>query len=72
MKRYHKWLIVLSVLTILFFCLPYFANAQPDPAGDPDAPIDGGIGILIAAGVGYGLKKVRDNKRKKDTPQNGV
>jgi hypothetical protein len=29
----------------------------PDNGGDPDAPIDGGIGFLIAAGIGYGLKK---------------
>src|SRR5258705_519242 len=47
MKRYRKWLIVLSVLTILFFCLPYIVHAQPDPVLDPDAPIDGGIGLLI-------------------------
>jgi hypothetical protein len=29
----------------------------PDNGGDPDAPIDGGVGLLIAAGIGYGLKK---------------
>jgi hypothetical protein len=29
----------------------------PDNGGDPDAPIDGGVGILIAAGIGLGLKK---------------
>ena len=30
-----------------------------------DTPIDGGLSFLLAAGIGYGLKKVKDNKRKK-------
>jgi hypothetical protein len=38
-------------------------HAQPDPEGDPDLPIDGGLGVLIAVGVGYGLKKMRDHQR---------
>jgi hypothetical protein len=38
----------------------------PDNGGDPDAPIDGGIGFLIAAGIGYGLKqKHKKSKIKK-------
>jgi hypothetical protein len=37
----------------------------PDNGGDPDAPIDGGIGLLIAAGIGYGLKKTRSTNKKK-------
>ncbi|MEO6328978.1 MAG: hypothetical protein ABIO55_08600 [Ginsengibacter sp.] len=66
MKQYPS-LLFLSLLIVIFFCFPYLAHAQPDPATDPDAPIDGGVGILIAAGIGYGLKKMRDEKRKKDT-----
>lgn len=41
--------------------------AQPGgPGGDPDAeiPIDGGIGLLIAAGVAYGAKKAYDKREK--------
>lgn len=30
-----------------------------------DTPIDGGLSLLLAAGIGYGLKKVKDNKRKR-------
>lgn len=37
----------------------------PDNGGDPDAPIDGGISFLIAAGIGYGLKKTRRTNKKK-------
>jgi len=34
-------------------------HAQPaDPLGlDNDAPVDGGLSLLIAGGVGYGIKK---------------
>ena len=35
-----------------------------DPVGDPDAPIDGGLGLLLAIGVGYGLKKTNDQRKK--------
>ena len=62
-------LLTKSVLIIgLFFFLPLLGNAQPGSSiGDPDAPIDGGIGLLLAAGVGYGIKKAND-KRKRDKP----
>ncbi len=37
-----------------------------DPGGDPDLiPVDGGLGFLLAAGVGYGVKKAREYKKKK-------
>ncbi len=38
--------------------------AQALPPDNPDAPIDGGLSLLLAAGVGYGVKKVRDNRKK--------
>ncbi len=42
-------------------------NDVNPPIGDPDAeaPIDGGLAFLVVAGVGYGVKKVRDNRKKK-------
>ena len=54
----------------LIVLLPTLALAQADPGGDPDeepepAPIDGGISLLIAAGIGYGAKKLYDVKKKK-------
>ncbi len=39
-------------------------NGFGDPGQDPDLPIDSNIFILVAAGVGYGLKKVYDFKKK--------
>ena len=52
----------ISVLAVL--CLPVLAHAQ---GPDPDAPIDGGLSLLLAAGVGYGVKKIRDNRKAKGT-----
>ena len=50
--------------------------AQPSsPGSDVDAPIDGGLSLLIAGGVGYGIKKSREKKersiRKKSNQING-
>lgn len=44
-------------------CDPF--EPEPDCAGyDPDVPIDGGAGILVAAGVAYGIKKIRDKRKQ--------
>jgi hypothetical protein len=49
--------------------LPAISHAQIDPPPDPiDTPIDGGLSILLAAGVGYGVKKAY-NKRKKNNDE---
>lgn len=56
----------LFVAAIVF--LPILSVAQPpDPGQDPDEPlpIDGGVSLLVAAGVGYGAKKLRDAKKRK-------
>lgn len=36
----------------------------PNPGGNPDVPIDGGISLLVAAGAAYGLKKAKDLRKK--------
>ena len=55
-----------AILMIIFLLVANIAFAQPgDPGGNPDVPIDGGIGLLIAAGALYGSKKIYEAKRKK-------
>ncbi len=41
-----------------------FSQPPPPPELPVDTPIDGGLSLLVAAGVGYGIKKVRDNRKK--------
>jgi hypothetical protein len=36
----------------------------PDGSGGAGVPIDGGLGFMIAAGASYGLKKIRDHRKR--------
>ncbi len=60
-------------LTIKFFLvicivgMPALLFAQPgfDPTVcDTCVPFDGGVSLLVAAGIGYGLKKVYGQKKQ--------
>jgi len=57
----------IPAIFILFICMSLFAQQSyaqgpPDPN---DAPIDGGLSLLLAAGAAYGVKKYRDGRKKK-------
>ena len=53
-------IITLSLFTIaLFYVVPIFA--QPTPP--QNAPIDGGLSLLIAGGAGYAVKKLRQRNK---------
>jgi hypothetical protein len=66
MKNNWKMIVVPGVLFALLALLPTLCMAQlGDPASDPDAPIDGGVGLLLAAGIGYGVKKYKDAGKRK-------
>lgn len=59
-KNLLKYFVMMVVLA-----MPILAIAQPgDPGGDPDVPIDGGLSLLLAAGVGYVAKKGYDKRKK--------
>ena len=65
-KIWYK--VTFLALLVFFYLIPVVGFAQDpgdpgDPGFDPDAPIDGGIGWLIAAGVGYGVKRFRNVKK---------
>lgn len=61
MKQNRKIQLLISMMVIVISFTPFLAMAQ---GTDPDAPIDGGLSLLLAAGVGYGVKKVRENRKK--------
>ncbi len=62
--------LAMGLLVIAFSLLPYIMMAQNEPGdpcggpGLPACPIDGGISLLLAAGVGYGVKRYRDARKK--------
>lgn len=59
-------ILIILILTIVFF-LSALATAQPGFPGDPvEAPIDGGLALLAAAGGAYGIKKLRDKKKREE------
>jgi hypothetical protein len=44
---------------------PVVTPTPPPPEDeDPDAPIDGGLSLLIAGGIGYGARKIYRAKNK--------
>lgn len=49
------------MITILgvFSSLSLLAQSAP-----PATPIDGGLGLLLAGGAIYGVKKIRDHRKK--------
>lgn len=66
MKHFIRTIVSAGTLFMFFLLVPAITNAQvADPGDDPDLPIDGGVSLLVAAGVGYGIKKYRDERKKK-------
>ena len=65
MKNFKSAPVFTAIMMIAFFMIPVLAIAQ-DPGGGPDAPIDGGLSLLIAAGAAYGVKKYRNAKKKSE------
>ncbi len=63
---------IFSILAIAcFMALPLISLAQPGGDEDVvDVPIDGGLSFLVAAGIGYGAKKLHSlRNQKEEAPQ---
>lgn len=58
--------IILSLFVLTFVTTIALAQGPGGPGGSPDVPVDGGISLLVAAGVGYGAKKWNDARKKKE------
>ena len=68
MKKTRKAAIL--ILLILILNTPFVLFAQTGFDDDTqDAPFDGGVSLLVAAGIAYGLKKAHDNKKQKNFRQ---
>lgn len=64
MKKFALVFLVLLFIVAAVLVIPDLASAQPPPPpGKPtQTPIDGGLGLLAAAGGAYAIKKLRDKK----------
>ncbi|MET2983584.1 PID-CTERM protein-sorting domain-containing protein [Aureibaculum conchae] len=67
---FRKYITLISVALLIFISSSVFAQGSgpPAPGGAPgdcpacppsDLPIDGGLGVLLAIGIGYAVKKLR-------------
>jgi hypothetical protein len=64
MKKLTILAICLLLILTVFLVVPELSHAQPPPPpGKPQqTPIDGGLGLLAAAGGAYAIKKLRDRR----------
>ena len=64
-SQHKKTLISLFTICVIML-LPMLVSAQLDgiPNSPENAPIDGGLSLLVAAGVGYGAKKLKEKRSK--------
>ena len=63
------FLFVFVFVLILFMVIPTFLNTamgQPPPPPPQDIPLDGGISLLLVAGVAYGVKRIHSSEKNKD------
>lgn len=58
-------LLMISLPSSLVLADPPGENGGTDDDPDNSAPIDGGITLLLATGIGYGAKKLYDLKKNK-------
>lgn len=57
-------LFLLALVIILIDTSFLFAQPPGLPSTPSQAPIDGGLGVLMAAGGAYAVKKLRDRKKE--------
>ena len=68
MRRIKKYVLMTGMVLLASIMQPITSTAQVSDPGcdplDPQCPIDGGLSLLIAAGIGLGAKKAYDKKKK--------
>lgn len=61
----RKIIIMRMVVACFVVLMPLLSHAQPGFGDDEtDVPLDGGLSLVVAAGVGYGLHKMRKHRKE--------
>ncbi len=55
--------LMLALGILLTISVSALAEDPGGPGGDVDAPFDGGISLLVASGVAYGVKQWRESRK---------
>lgn len=61
MKHTDNQFVLFSISLLLLLC---GGIAMAQPSAPPATPIDGGLSLLLAAGGAYGIRKIRQNRKK--------
>ncbi len=67
MKNLLKRLVITICLILSMETIQAQTPGEDGIESNPDTtevPLDGGLSLLIAAGIGYGIKKAHDNRKK--------
>jgi hypothetical protein len=70
MKCIKSYRILITFLLFIFISKALYSQGGPVPPtpgggipGQEGIPVDGGITILVAAGIGFGVKKIKDARK---------
>ena len=55
-----------ALMTIMIAAMEVVMSQPTLPSNPPQAPIDGGLGLLAAAGGVYAYKKLKDRKNQEE------
>lgn len=55
-----------ALMTIVIAAMEVVMSQPSLPSNPPQAPIDGGLGLLAAAGGAYAYKKLKDRKNQEE------
>ena len=58
-----------ALMTIMIAAMEVVMSQPSLPSNPPQAPIDGGLGLLAAAGGAYAYKKLKDRKNQEENPE---
>jgi hypothetical protein len=63
----NKYIAAFFISLIFLFPIMLFAQSGATPPGFGndinDAPIDGGLSLLVTAGIGFGAKKLKERNK---------